>query len=369
MKKPEPMSADGVPEFGSEAYFRQLCEHAGVALIGTDLDLNIRTWNMAAARMFGAAADRMIGTPILAVIPQERRETAEHMLRKAVSTAQTIQFEFEHRDDRGQRRELAGTIAPIISASGDSIGASLCIRDITRRIKLQNELSESRKMGALGELAGAIVHHFNNILGGVITSIDFAIASQDPRLTDRVLKQVTPALQRAAAILTGLQAFAVGDQRIDDLADFTEVINQIADATERSVEGTRIRFSLTTPKLPVIPIPRRPVSTILRNITQNAVEAMPDGGALSIHVALDRGAIVTRITDTGRGLTETEMSRVFEPFWSTKGRLTSTGEEGTGLGLAVAHGLAHMIGGSIAVSSQLGRGSCFTVSIPRQTDE
>jgi len=362
-------TANDVPEFGSEGYYRQLCEHAGVALIGTDLDLHIRTWNAAAARMFGAAADRMIGTSILTVIPQERRDAAEHMLRKAISTGQTIQFEFDHRDDHGRRRELAGTIAAVMLPSGTCIGASLWIRDITRRIRLQDDLNESRKMAALGELAGAIAHHFNNILGGVITSIDFASASGDPELTARVLKQTVPALQRAAAILTGLQAFAEGDQRSDDLADFTEILNQTADEIERKVHGKNIHFALTAPKLPVTPIPRAPVTTIFRNITQNAIEAMPEGGRLSIHVALEKSTIVTRVTDTGRGLSDTQMSRVFEPFWSTKGRLTTTTEEGTGLGLATAHGLAQMIGGSITVSSQPGQGSCFTVSIPREADD
>ena len=71
----------------SETYYRQLCEHLGVAIIATDVDLNIRTWNAAAARTFGAAADRMIGTPLVQVIPQERRRLAERMLRRAIETA------------------------------------------------------------------------------------------------------------------------------------------------------------------------------------------------------------------------------------------------------------------------------------------
>ena len=104
--------------------------------------------------------------------------------------------------------------------------------------------------------------------------------------------------------------------------------------------------------------------TVLRNITQNAIEAMPDGGVLEIEARREDGWIITRVTDTGRGLDESEIPRIFEPFWSTKSHLASATGEGTGLGLAIAHGLAQMIRGAISVSSKPGRGSCFTFSIP-----
>ena len=350
--------------FGSEGYYRHLCEHAGIALIGADPDLNVRTWNLAAARMFEVAADRMIGTPVMGIIPQEGRPAAEGMFRQAMETGRTFEFEFEHRPDQGGRRELAGTIAPVVSTTGVCLGVSLCIRDITRRIRLQNELSDHRRMASLGELAGAVAHHFNNILGGVITSIDFAGASGDPALTDRVLQQTSLALQRAVAILHGLQAFAEGDQQANDLADLTEIVNELADGVERAVADKGIAFSVKLPELPIIPVPKVPVLTVLRNITQNAIEAMPNGGALQVEAHLEDGWIVTRVTDTGRGLDESEISRIFEPFWSTKGHLASATGEGTGLGLAIAHGLAQMIGGAISVSSKPGSGCCFTFSIP-----
>ena len=92
-------------ETGSERYFKQLCEHLGVALIATDLDLNIVTWNAEAGRMFGAAAERMIGTPLIQIIPLDRRRQAERMLRRALDTGETIQLEFRHRDAQGSERE------------------------------------------------------------------------------------------------------------------------------------------------------------------------------------------------------------------------------------------------------------------------
>ena len=358
------MRSANTPQVASEAYFRQLCEHAGIALIGTDAELNICAWNTTAARMFGAAADRMIGTPVASVIPQERRRAAELMLQRAIRTRETIQFEFEHRDERGQRRELAGTIAPVLADDGNCLGASVCIRDISRRIALENEVHQSRKMVALGELAGAIAHHFNNILGGVITSVDYALSMDDPQVAGRVLQQISRGLQRATALIQGLQSFAEGDQHSCDQADFHVTLQQVAAELREAVRDRNIAFSLSVPTLPPMRMPHHPVLTILRNIGQNAVEAMPNGGSLHVEVALDRDWVVTRVSDTGCGLDEEAMGRIFEPFWSTKGQLSTQTGTGVGLGLAIAHGLVQMIGGAISVTSKLGEGSCFKVSLP-----
>lgn len=354
-----------MPDIGAGAYYRQLCEHLGVALIATDLDLNIRVWNSAAARTFGAAAQNMIGTPITSIIPQEHRRMAEQMLRRVIETGETFQFEFPRRDARGDERELAGTIAPVVAESGERTGASLCIRDITRRIALQNELSESRKMVALGEMAGAIAHHFNNILGGMVTSIDYAHAGGDDAVKTRVLEQVGEALQRATELVNGMLAFAVGDERADDLSDLTELVKRLADEVEGHLEKHGIKLTVSLPRLPAMPVPRVQVMTILRNIVENGIEAMPSGGSLRIDVSVDLSSAVILIEDTGCGLDEAAKSRIFEPFWTTKSALAAGTHKATGLGLAIAHGLVHVMGGTISVTSERGKGSCFRVTLPR----
>lgn len=350
----------------TDAYYRQLCEHLGMALVATDPELKIRTWNAAAARTFGAAAERMIGTPVTHVIPQERRAEAERMLCRTIATGETIQLEFEQRDHQGERRELAATIAPVLSDTGERIGASICVRDITRRMALQAEVSETRKMVALGEMAGAIAHHFNNILGGIVTSIDYARASGDVLIQGRTLKQVGQALQRATALVNGLLAFAEGDRRVEDLSDLTEIVTELADELEERVEDRGIKFVFEMATLPVMPVPKVQLTTILHNITQNAIEAMPDGGTLCLDVSTDARSLIILIRDTGRGLDEAAKTRIFEPFWTTKSdSLAARPGVAAGLGLAIAHGLVHMLGGTITVTSELGKGSCFRVTFPR----
>ena len=224
----------------SESYLRQLCEHLDVALLATDTDLNVRLWNAAATRMFGAGAERMIGTSITSLVPQERRRVAERVLRRAVEAGESADFEFQYPDAKGRPRELIVTVSPILSKSGTPAGASACFRDITRRISMQNELNESRKMRALGTMAGAIAHHFNNILGGVITRVDYAIERNEPTVAARVLRQTSRALLRASRLVNGLLALSTDEQRAEDLADAwayyrthrDEITRQIADNEE-----------------------------------------------------------------------------------------------------------------------------------------
>lgn len=353
-----------VPLSGLEAYFRTLCETLGVALIATDSNLRIRVWNAAATRMFGAAADQMIGTPVESIIPQDSRETALSMLRHAIEFGDASQIDFDHRDSQGAHRELAATIAPVVSETGERLGASLCFRDITRRIELAQRLETSKKMVALGEMAGAVAHHFNNILGGIITRLDYAKARGTQRELERMVEPVANALARAMRLVDGLLAFSEGDRRTEDVADLNTIMRRVADEASKAVVGRGIEFTLSMPKLMAPPTTRVAVVTVLRNIVQNAIEAMPDGGTLRIEVTAEANAAVIRVIDSGVGFSATARARVFEPFWTTKGVLAEGSGRATGMGLAVAHGLTQMIGGSIAVDSEPGKGSCFTLRIP-----
>ena len=196
----------------------------------------------------------------------------------------------------------------------------------------------------------------------------YAMASGDPGVRDRVLEQAGWALARVMILLKGLLAFAEGDPQADDFSDFTEVVNELADEIEGGLEGSSVEFVLNMPKLPVLPVGRRQVLTILRNITRNAIEAMPDGGTLRIDVFLEAQSLLILISDTGCGLDDATRSRIFEPLWSTKGGLSAGSTKVAGLGLAIAHGLIHVLGGKITVASEPGKGSCFRVVLPRPVE-
>ena len=214
-------------------------------------------------------------------------------------------------------------------------------------------------------MAGAIAHHFNNVLGGIVTSVDYANQSNDPAITRRVFDQVSRALVRTSSLVNGLLAFSEGGPHEDDLSDLTELLNGLAEETEFAVAGRNIRLAVSIANLPVTPVPREQLQIVLRNMIQNAVEAMPEGGVLTLGARADEGAVTISISDTGKGLDEVGVSRMFEPFWTTKGALATVHGRAAGLGLAIAHGIIQRIGGSIRVRSEMGKGTTLEITIPR----
>ncbi len=353
----------GMIGFGAD-YYRLLFEHAGVALVGTDAQFRIKSWNQATSRMFGAAAGRMVGTSLLAVIPQEGREDAERALKAAVEQGVTSQFEFAHRDKKGVRRQLAVTVSTIPDRKGSGVGALACFRDITNRVQLVEQLAQSRKMASLGEMAGAMAHHFNNILGGIVTSVDFALASTDPEVRQRVLLKSAQALGRATRLVDSLLAFAEGDRRHEEVADLTETVTQLVHRMEPEVRKRGLALRFESQPIPPVRVYRNRINTVLLNLIDNAIQAMQGGDVLTIRLGAAGDKVCLQVEDTGCGMSDDELSRIFEPFYSRPYALRGSRIPGEGLGLAVVHGMVQDAGGSIFVTSQLGQGTTFTIYLP-----
>lgn len=343
--------------------FRELCDNLGVSLIATDEKLNVAFWNQQAARAFGATAERMDGTPVGQIFPADRRDEALAACERSLAGGTIESVEFRYPDETGANRELIATIAPISVGTSSSGGVSLCIRDISRRIELEKSASQAQKMSSLGEMAGAVAHHFNNILGGIFTCIDFANEQRDPSVDRRILCQINTALLRATRLVGGLLQFAEGEKRVEDLSDVTELLSLLLADVERQVANSPISLTVDLGQMPVIPVERAPVQTILRQIVQNAVEAMPDGGELTIRSRWSPPAAEITIEDSGAGMTEQELRRIFEPFFTTKGVLGQGSGKAAGLGLAIAHGIAQQIHADIRVTSTPGKGTTFRVSL------
>jgi len=346
-------------------FCRHLLEHAGVAVVATDRELTIRLWNAAAGRLLGASGALVIGTTIQSVFPARVRRDIEQKMRTVLETGEKCDVNFQHPDEHGADRELLSTFSPVRATDGEIIGVSAFIRDITRRIHLQVERDQNRKMSALGQMAGAIAHYFNNILGGVITSIDFAIDSANPGLYGRVLRQSASELNRATLLLRALLCFAEGNRSDEDLGDLMEVLALEADSFQNSCAESGIEFELTVDgTMPIVPVPRAQVQTVLQHVMQNSIEAMPDGGRLNLAVEVDRDTMVIRVKDTGSGIAREDLARIFEPFWTTKSALYGGSHPARGLGLAIAHGIVHMLGGTIVVESSIGKGTAVTIRLP-----
>jgi PAS domain S-box-containing protein len=356
--------ADPQPPSLPDVFYRRLFDQAGMAMVAADTEGRIVGWNHSAVRMFGAGAEEMLGSPWWRIVPVENREEAKAANQAGVNRGATTEFSFIARDEHGASRKLAAIVTPISGSAGERIGALALVRDISNRMVLEQRLAQQSKMVALGEMAGAISHHFNNILGGVVTSVDFALSSRDPGLMQRVMEKTAQALTRASGLVESLLAFAQGDYRDANLGDLGEVVIELVRQIEDSPSRPNIRLEVDLQAMPAVEVPRTAMLTVLRNLTDNAAEAMPDGGVLRIAADCTDGWARVRITDTGCGLDEESLTRIFEPFYSTKVRAGAGGTPSRGLGLAVAHGVLKVLQGNIHVQSTLDEGTQFEIRIP-----
>jgi signal transduction histidine kinase len=255
-------------------------------------------------------------------------------------------------------------VSPIVDAQGRTVGASASMRDISTRKRLSQELARSRRMAALGKMAGGVAHHFNNILGGMLTSIDYALPSDSPRELRRTLRLLAQAIGRATRITRQLSAFATAETELQESADLNRLMSGFCEKMRRETSAAGIR--LVTDVRPVAPCPFevQRMLPVLESLAQNAMDAMTVDGTLRIEmVQQDQEALIT-IADTGCGMSEQEMEHLFEPFYTTKGELGGGSSDNIGLGLAAVHGLVAEMGGSIKISSTVGRGTEVRLLLP-----
>ena len=336
-------------------------------MIATDTQLHIRFWNPAASRIFGGSSEVMIGQSIFSIVPEERRDLAKRLFLRALEQHDVTHLEFPYLDPSKNTIHLAVTISPILDHERNVQGISVYVRDVTRRIESEKTKAHENKMTALGAMASAIVHHFNNILCGPIAAIDEAKASHDPDKLRITLQRILPVLLRARRLTEALWIFAEGDRSIETTEEIITTIQRFMQSQESALSNRNIILRMNLGPI-IARLPKKSILTILDNLVANASDAMPEGGILTIALlpGLNKNEIRLQVTDTGQGIPPEHLSRIFEPFFTTKslcGEFGST--DHPGLGLAVIHGIIRDLGGSITFCSSPDSGTTFSVILPR----
>lgn len=349
---------------GDESYFRQICDHLGFVCVAVDPDLRVRFWNQQAARQFGVSAEAVEGRPFLEVLKGPDREAAQALFEDTIAERSSHEMELRYTGDDDQRLIFVLIVSPILDAAGACIGASASMRNITERKRLSRELSRARRMGSLGKMAGAVAHHFNNILGGMMTSIDCVLASDSPRELRRTLRLLAHSIGRATRITQQLASFAESENAQDIENDLDSLLAQFKEWLETATARTNITLDASIASTPSGPFDSNRLLSVLKSIAQNALDAMPEGGTVGVNVSHDGEYATIRISDTGAGIAEDVLEQVFEPFFTTKSELGGSDSEKIGLGLSAVHGLVAEMGGTISIASKLGEGTQVTVRLP-----
>lgn len=240
----------------------------------------------------------------------------------------------------------------------------LLAEQIEERAKAEDQLRQSQKMQALGQLTGGIAHDFNNLLTVIQGSAD--ILSRD-ELTDdrrkRFARAIVQAAENAAVLTSQLLAFARRQPLKPELVSLSELVAGMTDLLDRTM-GERIRIETSLGGSCPVTVDRNQLQSAILNVASNARDAMPEGGTLKITVSVVRSETgesmsAVAISDSGTGMDAETASRIFEPFFTTK----KTGK-GTGLGLSQVYGFATQSGGDVLVKSEPGEGTTVTILLP-----
>ncbi|WLA68527.1 PAS domain-containing sensor histidine kinase [Bradyrhizobium diazoefficiens] len=366
--------------FESERSFRLLVEGvADYALYMLDPKGIITSWNIGGERIKGYSPQEIVGQHFSRFYTETDRANGKP------ARALGIARDKGRYEEEGWRVRKDGTffwasvvIDPIYE-DGELIGFAKITRDITERrnteLKLeamQKQLAESQKFDALGQLTGGVAHDFNNLLMIISGSLHtLKRGADDGAKLQRAISAIETATRRGAALTNQLLTFARRQSVNPQAIDLAERIGAIREVLEAGVgSAVRLAFDIAREVWPI----RTDVSefeTALLNLVINARDAMPDGGTVTIrarNVVLDEAPLAGEfvaidVADTGLGIPADVVDKIFEPFFTTK----PIGK-GTGLGLSQVHGFAHQADGTVKVASELGKGTTFSILLPRGRD-
>jgi signal transduction histidine kinase len=232
---------------------------------------------------------------------------------------------------------------------------------------LRQQLLQAQRLSSVGELASSIAHEFNNILTTIINSAKLGLRNPDTVEKQQAFERVVKAGQRAAVIAGGMLGFARKSATQRQHCDIVRLVEEVLILTEKDLGKHRVQVETrfhSRPKAWVVP---GQIEQILVNLVINARQAMTAGGRLKIEVRenADGDTVEVKVADTGIGIPPDRLRMIFEPFFTTK-QPDEYGRGGTGLGLSVCRQIIEQHHGRIRVESVVGKGSTFTLKLPKR---
>jgi PAS domain S-box-containing protein len=357
----------------SEKKYRNLFENLDDVYYRTD-DKGIFTLlSPSVERQFGSKPDELIGKNIKDFYVQPKRR--EEFLSLLIKDGYVDNFEAQLKRKDNSVVWVSTNSKLLKDEEGNIIGVEGITRDVTYSKKLEEQIRQSQKMESIGTLAGGIAHDFNNILGIVLGNTELALDDVPERNPGRQnLEEIRTAILRAKNVIRQLLSFARKTTLEKKPTNIVPIVIESLKLLRSSIP-TSIDIRQNIPEdIGTIMADPTQINQILINLCTNADHAMPDGGVIEItlknveldemtaakHPELDPGRYVNLIvSDTGQGISQEKIDRIFDPYFTTK-----EVNKGTGLGLAVVHGIVKEHNGLITVKSEPGKGTIFSIFFP-----
>ncbi len=344
--------------------------HTSEIIIITDVKGLIEYVNPAFEKITGYRRSEVRGKKTDFLWGDEFGKEAYRDMRQAVIGGSVWTGRLSHRKKDGLLLTSEITVSPIYDDYRKMSGFVVIARDVSDQLKMETQLRQSQKMEAIGTLAGGIAHDFNNVLSAIRGFSEISLvklpADSDVR---RYLKNVLTATDRAAELVKQILVFSRQREVESRPVQLKLIVEEALKLLQPSLPAAiEIRSELETNAL--VKADSTQMHQMFINLCTNAAHAMPDGGRLTIILKEDKGEaekvgltagpyLKLQVIDSGEGMSNEVQERIFEPFYTTK-----KDGEGTGMGLAVVHGIVKNSGGAITVSSCPGSGTEFSVYLP-----
>ena len=337
-------------------------ENAPLAILEVDPAGVLRFINEAGERMFGyqaaELADRSVNAAGLGLLGDAFGD-----LMRVVEYMGFWSGEINYRKSDGKTAPAFISARALRDASGGLRGVVVFARDITTTKDLERQLLEAEGKRAMADLAGGVAHDLNNALGAILPTIQALEADVEegrfdaPQfLTD--LRQVESYTRLSVRIFQGMLAMSRGTFALDKLVNVNERVQTALDILSLRIEKSKVqvRLELQSDLPQTLAHPGR-LEQVMHNLVNNALDAMPDGGTLTVRTWSDRKSIFFEVIDTGMGIPEERLARVQEPFYTSK-------RHGTGLGLSVVRSIVWEHNGKLTMHSRVGKGTTVHIEIP-----
>jgi PAS domain S-box-containing protein len=356
-----------------EAYdfINKIIQSSPNAIIATDMAGNILIWNRAAEETLGYKATEVIGKMnIEKIYPEGTARKVMQMLRSpehgGLGKLKAYPMVYVRQDGTVVEGNLSAAI--IYDANGQEIASVGSFVDLKERLEMeralrrtQEQLLQSEKLAAMGRLTSQIAHELNNPLYGIMNTLELLKTEVAPQSKRRkVLEMALSETVRLSELLRKMLSFSRPDQEERQAVDLNTVLDEILLLHEKQLQENDIKIKTSfAAELPPILASKNQLRQVFLNMVANARDAMPEGGTLSVNTLSDKETVKIEISDTGIGIKEEHLKRIFDSFFTTKDSV-----KGVGLGLSVCYGFVKEHGGDIQVRSEVGSGTTFTVTFP-----
>ncbi|MBM3298748.1 MAG: response regulator, partial [Deltaproteobacteria bacterium] len=354
--------------------FREILHNVHLVAVGLDVNGKITFCNDFLLDLTGWNRDEIIGHDWFSIfVPEEHLEKQRARFAGLTAGNMAIHGKTAIVTRDGERRIISWNNTVLRDPLATITGLASIGEDITDKIRADALLLQTERIKAVGEMAGAVAHNFNNLLQIVMGSAQLALVHLETGNVAQIrpgLEQIIKSSRLGAQTVQRLQEFArVRHEETDfegKVFDLSPVVKQAVEMSEPwwktnpEREGIRISLRLDLVEGCFVRGKENELFEVAVNLIKNAVEALSRGGEIRIRTGTEDGQVVMTVEDNGLGIPESEVRKVFEPFWTTKGL------QGTGLGLSSCYGIVRRHKGEISVDSALGNGTRFTVKLPHE---